>query len=98
MWVRAGAEGVVIVGRRKGRLEETARALEALKKGTKIVAIPADSTVEKDMLNVYQTVVKIFGRSAEVILANAGALSENKPLGEEESEEWWRVYVGAYPE
>ncbi|KAK3646834.1 hypothetical protein LTR56_008321 [Elasticomyces elasticus] len=92
VWVRAGAEGVVLVGRRKERLEQTARSLEALGKGTKILAIPADSTIEKDMLHVYSTVNKTFGRPADVVLANAGALSAIKPLGEEEASEWWRIY------
>ncbi|KAK4555448.1 hypothetical protein LTR86_007200 [Recurvomyces mirabilis] len=98
VWVRAGAEGVVIVGRRKERLEETAQWLEKSSRGiTKIVPIAADCTIDADMRRVHDTIKEIFGRSADVVLANAGAVGEIKSSAEESSSEWWKIYVSYSP-
>ena len=82
------------MGRRKERLEETARVLDSLNSGaTKILPVPADTTVEDDMKHVYEQINKTFGRTADVVMANAAAVSGIKPLGDEAVSEWWKVYV-----
>lgn len=96
VWVRAGAEGVVIAGRRKEVLEKTAKSLESISKGTKILAVPTDLKVEKDVQKLFEEVKRVFGRSADVVLANAGAVSDMKPLAEESISTWWSINVCSY--
>ncbi|KAF2796332.1 NAD(P)-binding protein [Melanomma pulvis-pyrius CBS 109.77] len=93
VWTRAGAAGVVIAGRRKEKLDETVHALQKLNKGTtKILAIPTDLKVEGDATNLFQQVNKAFGRPADVVIANAGALSDIKLLAEDTIANWWNIY------
>ncbi|KAK3109476.1 hypothetical protein LTR53_017243, partial [Teratosphaeriaceae sp. CCFEE 6253] len=93
VWVRAEAEGVVLVGRRKEKLDETALALRELGTGTtKILAVPADLTSEREVQNVFKRVQETFGRSADVVLANAGLGGPLKKLAEVETATWWAAY------
>lgn len=95
MWVRAKAAGVVIVGRRKERLDETARALNELSGGaTKVLAVPTDLLVEHEVQDLFAQVNKTFGRPADVVIANAGWVTPLKPLADEAVSTWWSVYVG----
>ena len=94
IWVRAGAEGVIITGRRKERLEGTAQSLQDLSQGTtKILTLVADIANEEDMKRVYQKVKQTFGRTADVVMANAAMMTPMKPSAEEEPLEWWKVFV-----
>lgn len=54
VWICAGTEGVVICGRREDKLEQTATALRASTKGTKVLTVKADITVNRDMENLYK--------------------------------------------
>lgn len=51
-----------------------------------------DITKEADTNNLFAQVTKAFGRTADVILANAGALSEAKKPHLEHVDTWWNVY------
>lgn len=93
VWVRAGATGVVIAGRRKEKLDETVRRLVEQNKGTtKILAVLTDITVEREVENLFQEVNNAFGRPADVVIANAGQLSEPKLVAEQPVSAWWKVY------
>lgn len=95
VWVRAGAEGVVIAGRRKEKLDQTVTELKQLVKGgdTRIVAVPTDVTSESSVNNLYSQVNKIFGRPADVVVANAGKVTAFQPAAEETIATWWSVFV-----
>lgn len=94
IWVQAGAAGVVIASRWKDVLDKTATALNELSQGkTKILAVPTDLLVEKDVMNLFRVVNETFGRPADVVLANAGYVSAVKPLAEEDVSTWWKNYV-----
>ena len=94
VWVRAEAEGVVLVGRRKDRLEHTASGLGKLKKGlTKVLTIAADMTVETNMEHVFAEIKNNFGRPADVVVANAATVSKIQKLVDQDASEWWRVIV-----
>jgi NADP-dependent 3-hydroxy acid dehydrogenase YdfG len=68
--------------------------LKELNKGTtKILAISTDLKVEREVENLFQQVNKVFGRAADVVIANAGLLSDLKPMAEESVSTWWSVYV-----
>ena len=94
IWVQAGAAGVVIASRRQSVLDETAKSLnEISQEKTKILAVPTDLVIEKDVVNLFSLVNETFGRPADVVLANAGVIFPLKPLAEEEVAKWWNVYV-----
>ena len=94
MWTRAGATGIVVAGRRKEKLEQVARCCESLGKGnTKILAVATDLKLEADVKNLFEQVQTTFKRPADVVIANAGWVSELKPMAEEAVSTWWSVYV-----
>lgn len=94
VWVRAGAEGVVIAGRRKEALQKIAEELTSLSQGkTKILAVPADVVSEKSIENLFAEVKKTFGRTADVVVANAGIAPPSVPLAEQAIDTWWSAYV-----
>ena len=97
MWLRAGASGVVIAGRRKDKLDEAIRKLEEVKttlgSTTKLLAVPTDLKVEAEVVNLFQEVNKTFGRPADVVIANAGASSDLVRLGEDTVANWWNIWV-----
>lgn len=94
VWVRAGAEGVVLTGRRKEKLDETVKTLEALNTGaTKFLTVSADVTKEADTNNLYAQVNSSFGRAADVVFANAGVGPPPRPLAEDEARNWWSTFV-----
>jgi len=93
VWVRAGAAGIVIAGRRKEKLDETVHALEEQQNGTtKILAVVADIKIEREVEALFQEVNKAFGRPADVLIANAAWQPKFKPLAEESVTTWWSVY------
>lgn len=94
VWVRAGAEGVVIAGRRQEKLDEVIASTHASNKGsTKVIGVRTDVKVERDVDNMFQKVKATFGRPADVVYANAGWVSDLIPSAEERVETWWSVYV-----
>ncbi|KAK5172271.1 uncharacterized protein LTR77_003909 [Saxophila tyrrhenica] len=93
VWVRAGAAGVVIAGRRQEKLDETVCELEKLKKtDTIIFGVSTDVKLEASVDNLFKQVNKRFNRPADVVFANAGVVTDPKPLTEETVERWWNVY------
>ena len=97
VWVRAQAEGVVIIGRRAEKLEETAAHLRKISQGTKILTVKTDLTVDADVENVFKQIQKTFGRPADVVLANAGGVANLASAGEEPVDRWWKVFVRSGP-
>ncbi|CAG8953902.1 hypothetical protein HYFRA_00010863 [Hymenoscyphus fraxineus] len=92
VWARAGAHGVVLVGRRLERLEIVKTEIEALNKDTIVLAVKCDIANESDVVTLYAEVKKTFGRNADVLLNNAGAVDDTKKFAEHGVEEYWRVY------
>ena len=96
VWVIAGAEGVVIAGRRQEKLDEVIASTEKYNKGsTKVLGVRTDVKSDTDTDNLFEQVKKNFGRPANVVYANAGWVSGLKPPAEESVETWWSVYVSA---
>ena len=98
VWVMAGAEGVVIAGRRQEKLDEVIASTEEYNKGsTKVIGVKTDVKIDTDTDNLFEQVKTTFGRPADVVYANAGWVSELKPSAEESVKTWWSVYVSAEP-
>ena len=93
VWARAGAEGVVVAGRRLDKLEETASEVQALNNGkTKVLAVRTDLVKDTDVENLFAQTIKTFGRSPDVVLANAGTVETIK-IGEHNTDDWWDSLV-----
>lgn len=97
VWARAGAEGIVLSGRRKEKLDDTVQSLEALAAGsatkTKFLAVQADVSKEADTNTLFEQVTKTFGRTADVVFANAGMGPVERKLAEEDVRTWWHTFV-----
>ena len=97
VWVMAGAEGVVIAGRRQEKLDEVIASTKEYNKGsTKVVGVKTDVKIDADTDNLFELIKATFGRPADVVYANAGWVSELKPSAEESAKTWWSVYVSAH--
>lgn len=93
VWARAGAEGVVVAGRRLEKLEETVAKVRALNNGnTKALAVRTDLLKDADVKNLFVQTVQHFGRAPDVVLANAGAV-DTVAIGDHKVEDWWQSVV-----
>jgi len=94
----AGADGVVIAGRRREKLDEVIASTHEYNKGsTNVIGIQTDVKSDADTDDLFEQVNKVFGRPADVVYANAGWVSDLKPSAEEDVRTWWSVYVSADP-
>ncbi|KTR06362.1 3-oxoacyl-ACP reductase [Aureimonas ureilytica] len=82
------AEGwrVVLAGRRREALEETA----ALAGGPETLVVPTDVTVEGDVAALFDRAVETFGR-VDFVFNNAGTNTSAVPIDELPVAEWTRV-------
>jgi NADP-dependent 3-hydroxy acid dehydrogenase YdfG len=94
VWVMAGAEGVVVAGRRCEKLDEVIASTHEYNRGsTRVIGLQTDVKSDADSDNLFEQVKKTFGRPADVVYANAGWVSDLKPSAEESVKTWWSVYV-----
>ena len=98
VWIRAGAAGVVIAGRRQKVLDDTACELRDLAKDlgrdTEVLAVSTDMTIYKQVESLFQQTKWHFGgKVPDVVIANAGMVNDPKPLAEVDVDVWWSVLV-----
>lgn len=74
-------------------MEEVAASLKTLKSDIEVLTIKTDVTVEADVANIFDQVQKAFGRPADVVISNAGALSDALPIGKTNPTQWWKSLV-----
>lgn len=100
VWAEAGAEGIVITARRAAELHEVADGIASKHPETKILAIPGDIISNEDTKNLYATVQKTFGRSADVLMNNAAVIGDDMMIGDTSTDDWWKGFEinfkGAY--
>ncbi|WP_427026242.1 SDR family oxidoreductase (plasmid) [Aureimonas ureilytica] len=77
---------VVLAGRRREALEETA----ALAGGTETLVVPTDVTVEGDVAALFDQAIETFGR-VDFVFNNAGTNTSAVPIDELPVSEWTRV-------
>ncbi|RVX74623.1 hypothetical protein B0A52_01749 [Exophiala mesophila] len=93
IWIQAGAEGVVIAGRRKDVLDKTVQDLKGIATAdTKVLGVQADVVQESDMKDLFETVKTTFGRTADVVVANAGYVPPSTLVAEQDISIWWQGY------
>jgi NAD(P)-dependent dehydrogenase (short-subunit alcohol dehydrogenase family) len=86
----------VISGRRKDTINSAVASLEKLAAGkTKILGVQVDVVKEADTDALFAAIKKTFGRNADVVLANAGNVSEPMPMHKDTNVNWWRVFVSS---
>lgn len=86
-FAEAGAAKVAILGRRAGVLQEAKKEIEESVAGANIEAYGVDIM---DLKAVSQVANEI--GNWDVLVANAGYLSEPKPLIDSDPDEWWRSF------
>lgn len=55
---------------------------------TRVLGVVADLKVESEVEKLFREVIRVFGRTADVVIANAGLLSENLRMAEEDVGTW----------
>ena len=84
----------MIAGRRKAELDKVAASIEELGTGsTKVLAVGTDLTVYSEVENLFQQVKSHFGRTADVVIANAGMTLPSVLTVEVEPDTWWTPLV-----
>jgi NAD(P)-dependent dehydrogenase (short-subunit alcohol dehydrogenase family) len=76
---------VVVIARRKERLADLIRQIEA--DGEKAIAVVGDVTSEEDVQKTVKTAVQEFGK-LDVVVNNAGILDKMKPVAELDDDLW----------
>lgn len=75
-------------------LEATAASLRQISNpDTTIVAIPTDITVESEVEALFAQVRLVFGRTADVVIANAGLATDWKLSAADSERTWWSNFV-----
>ena len=95
VWARAGASGIVIAARSVDALNKVADELKAISPETKILAVKTDIISDSDVKNLFVQVQQTFGRHADVLLNNAGYISDGETIGDTPTEQWWKAIVRA---
>uniref|UniRef100_A0A7S1BVR6 NAD-dependent epimerase/dehydratase domain-containing protein n=1 Tax=Corethron hystrix TaxID=216773 RepID=A0A7S1BVR6_9STRA len=83
----AGGYAVVLVGRRRAKLEETAAALPP---GARSLCVPADVCSEPDVRRIFAETEATFGR-VDLLFNNAGVGAPTRNVSEVPAEEFRRV-------
>ena len=83
LFCQEGAK-VVILGRRKNRLEDAVREI-----GESVLAVPGDITRDEDIHRLVETAITAYGK-IDILVNNAGIFT-GSPLHEMKDNEWDRV-------
>lgn len=85
---------MVITGRRKDVVDQTVQDLKKIATAdTRVLGVQADVVQERDMEVLFETIKTTFGRSADVVVANAGYVPPSALVAEQEISVWWQGYV-----
>ena len=99
VWTKAGAEGVIITGRRKEKLDGVKQQLEDLAKKegkkTKILAVQNDVTKNAEVEQLFAEVKSTFGRPPDVVIHNAGWGLDTTYLADIDAETWDSIIVSS---
>lgn len=93
-YAKAGAEGIILAARSDLSAVETAvqeAAKTAGKKAPRVLVLKMDVANEASVADGAAAVEKEFGR-LDILINNAGYLSEFVPIGDSVPENWWRNF------
>lgn len=89
-FVQAGAKAVVILGRRENLLTEAKSELEKLG-SSKVLYFVADITDKPALDKAFEGTEKQVGK-VDVVVGNAGFLSDTGPAAKSEVNDWWKGF------
>ena len=81
-----GVKGLTLFARRKEKLEEVAKEIEAMNSGTKVLVVAGDASSEKDNERAVKETVSFFGGINGAFI-NAGVYAGGVPLTETKNED-----------
>ncbi|THY10096.1 NAD(P)-binding protein [Aureobasidium pullulans] len=86
-WAIAGAEGIILVGRKAAQLQEPAEAIASINKKVKVLIVTADLTSEADVEELFSQAKTTFGK-VDVVVNTAGTMTGG-PIGDMTPQQWW---------
>ncbi|KEQ88965.1 NAD(P)-binding protein [Aureobasidium pullulans EXF-150] len=86
-WAIAGAEGIILVGRKASLLQEPAGAISSINKDVKVLTMTADLTSEADVEELFSQAKTTFGK-VDVVVNTAGTMTGG-PVGDMIPQQWW---------
>jgi hypothetical protein len=87
-FAKAGARALVLVGRRRDRIEDTALAIRKQFPSVEVVEVPTDISDHKAVHSLFSSLKAQFG-SVDVLVNNAGVQSGKAILGESDELKWF---------
>lgn len=89
---RSGVTNLGILGRRTSPLEATKTAIEAAHPGTKVHLYAADITDAEATAKTLAAFAQAAGGAIDILVANAGYLSDLASIADTDPEEWWQGF------
>ncbi|CAD0044998.1 unnamed protein product [Aureobasidium pullulans] len=86
-WAIAGAEGIILVGRKASLLQEPSEAIAYINQDVKVLKITADLTSETDVEELFRQAKATFGK-VDVVVNTAGTMTGG-PIGDMTPQQWW---------
>ena len=90
-FAQAGATKIAVIGRREGPLNETKAKVEREVPGATVLVVQGDLAEAQSMRQALRKVHVDLG-PIDVLIANAGYLSDFHALADADPEEWWRGF------
>ncbi|TIA77071.1 NAD(P)-binding protein [Aureobasidium pullulans] len=90
-WAIAGAEGIILVGRKASLLQEPAEAITSINEDVKVLIVTADLTSEADVEELFRQAKVTFGK-VDVVVNTAGTMTGG-PIGDMTPQQWWTDFV-----
>jgi len=87
----------VLAARRINKLDAAAASLKAINPSVEVLIVKTDVAAEADVASLFEKVQSAFGRPADVVISNAGSLSEAVPIGKTDPVYWWKSLVRLFP-
>ncbi|THX69415.1 NAD(P)-binding protein [Aureobasidium pullulans] len=86
-WAIAGAEGIILIGRKASLLQEPAEAIASINKDVKVLTVTTDLTSEADVEELFRQAKVTFGK-VDVVVNTAGTMTGG-PIGDMTPQQWW---------
>lgn len=98
VWARAGAFGIVLTGRKAIELAKIEKKIkvEATEPTAQVLSVIVDVKKELDVRNLYDQIAKKFGRTADVLLNNAGSAGAAFPIGQLPYDDFENVFASHF--
>ncbi|KUJ11859.1 NAD(P)-binding protein [Mollisia scopiformis] len=90
-FAEAGAKAVGLIGRRENHLKTSAETLSSISTSIKIEYAVADITDKSALESAFEKFEGSLGK-IDVLVSNAGYLSDIVPLQKADDEDWWRGF------